>query len=302
MRALCLQIGIPFVEDLKANDIDPKLVDDIPINYAKAKEVLPIAQRADAEGRPRSLIVAVSDPFNETVDRRSAGADSASRSGSSVSTRMRIQDAINRVYERNTANLVEKIEGEFDEDLRPRRPDRHPRGDRGRRARHQVRQLADLPRGQGEGFRHSHRAVRKGIRRALPRRRRALRHHPPAQARARRDLLAHQGHGHARHRRKAPAAGRPHQDQDRRQGHRYPSFDRADASTASAWSCVFSSRPAPCSQLEQLGFNPKSLRRDRKTDLPASTASSSSPAPRAAVNRRRFRRAWSSSTAPSATS
>ena len=28
---------------------------------------------------------------------------------------MRIQDAINRVYERNTANLVEKIEGEFED-------------------------------------------------------------------------------------------------------------------------------------------------------------------------------------------
>src|SRR4029077_19466965 len=32
-----------------------------------------------------------------------------------VSTAAKIQDAINRVYERSTANLVEKIEGEFDE-------------------------------------------------------------------------------------------------------------------------------------------------------------------------------------------
>ena len=44
----------------------------------------------------------------------------------------------------------------------------------------------------------------------------------------RRDRLAHQGHGHARHRRKTPAPGRTHQDQDRRQGHRHSSFDGAD--------------------------------------------------------------------------
>src|ERR1700758_2780785 len=44
MRALCIQIGLPFIEDLKPNDIDPKLLGDIPINYAKTKEVLPITK------------------------------------------------------------------------------------------------------------------------------------------------------------------------------------------------------------------------------------------------------------------
>src|SRR5688572_12192200 len=44
MKALCLQIGVRFVEDLKPNDIDATLVRDIPINYAKTKEVLPIGK------------------------------------------------------------------------------------------------------------------------------------------------------------------------------------------------------------------------------------------------------------------
>jgi general secretion pathway protein E len=113
MRALCIQLGLQFVEDLKANEIDPKLIADIPINYAKAKDVLPIGKETTARGD--MLVVAVSDPFNETVID-----DLQVLTGQPVrivvSTSMRIQDAINRVYERSTANLVDKIEGEFEGD------------------------------------------------------------------------------------------------------------------------------------------------------------------------------------------
>src|SRR4051812_32342606 len=42
MRALCFQIGIPFVDELKPTEIDPLLVSTIPINYAKVKEIIPI--------------------------------------------------------------------------------------------------------------------------------------------------------------------------------------------------------------------------------------------------------------------
>lgn len=112
MRALCLQIGIPFVEDLKPNEVDPKLVTNIPINYAKSKEVLPIAKEQGSRGE--TWVVATSDPFNESVidDLRVLVGNPIRLV---VSTSMRIQDAINRVYERNTASLVEKIEGDFDE-------------------------------------------------------------------------------------------------------------------------------------------------------------------------------------------
>lgn len=114
MRALCVQIGMPFVEDLKAQEIDPALVTDIPINYAKTKEALPLAIEKTSRGEV--LLVAVSDPFNESIQD-----DLRVLTGQPVrlvvSTSMRIQDAINRVYEKNTANLVDKIEGEFDETL-----------------------------------------------------------------------------------------------------------------------------------------------------------------------------------------
>src|SRR3954451_10016703 len=50
MRALCIQIGLPYVDDLKPNDIDPKLVSDIPINYAKAKEVIPLSRDQTPKG------------------------------------------------------------------------------------------------------------------------------------------------------------------------------------------------------------------------------------------------------------
>src|SRR4051812_1607555 len=42
MKALCIQLGMQFVEDLKPNDIDANLVGSLPINYAKTKEVVPI--------------------------------------------------------------------------------------------------------------------------------------------------------------------------------------------------------------------------------------------------------------------
>ncbi|MGK5085131.1 type II secretion system ATPase GspE [Bdellovibrionota bacterium FG-1] len=112
MRALCIQIGLPFVDDLKANDIDPTLVSAIPINYAKSKEVLPIAKEQGPKGEV--LVVAVTDPFNEAiVDDLHVLTGLPLRFV--VSTAMRIQDAINRVYERNTSNLVDKIEGDFEE-------------------------------------------------------------------------------------------------------------------------------------------------------------------------------------------
>src|SRR3954454_15815676 len=65
MKALCQQIGLTWVEDLKPNDIDPKLVTDILINYAKTKEVLPILKEMTSKGEV--LVVAVSDPLNEAI-------------------------------------------------------------------------------------------------------------------------------------------------------------------------------------------------------------------------------------------
>ena len=103
------------------------------------------------------------------------------------------------------------------------------RGSAGRAA---GQRRADV--GDSEGReRHPHRAVREGAARPVPHRRDSLQHHEPADEVPRRDLLAHQDHGEARHRREAPAAGRPHQDPLQRQrhaeGNRLPRVGAADA-------------------------------------------------------------------------
>ena len=112
MRALCIQLGIQFIEDLKPNEINPELVTEIPINFAKSKETIPVSLQTT--GDSEVLTVAVSDPFNSTIieDLKMLTGKKINRV---VSTSMRIQDAINRVYEKNTAKMVDKIEGEFEE-------------------------------------------------------------------------------------------------------------------------------------------------------------------------------------------
>ncbi len=111
-RVLCAQIGIPFLEDLKANEIPPDLVDQIPINYAKTKEIIPLSKESGPKGDV--LTVVVSNPFDPSL-----AEDLRVLTGSRVklmaSSSIRIQEAINRVYEKNTSNIVDNISGEFDE-------------------------------------------------------------------------------------------------------------------------------------------------------------------------------------------
>ncbi len=99
---------------------------------------------------------------------------------------------------------------------RPRQPRAgHPRAvrparERGRGAGHPPDQRAAHPGGQGKRLGHPHRALREPARDPVPRRRRAARG-AADQARGRpADRLARQGDVAARHRREAPAAGRPH--------------------------------------------------------------------------------------------
>ncbi|MBI3558297.1 MAG: Flp pilus assembly complex ATPase component TadA, partial [Deltaproteobacteria bacterium] len=113
LKALCGQLDLPYVEDLKPNDIDPMLVSKLPINYAKSKEVLPLARYGDPK-MGDTMMVAVSNPFNlgALEDLR---VFTGCRIQIVVSTPSRIQDAINRVYERATANMITDIKDEFDE-------------------------------------------------------------------------------------------------------------------------------------------------------------------------------------------
>jgi general secretion pathway protein E len=108
LKALCAQLDLPFIEEIKPNDIDATLVTNLPINYAKTKEVLPIAKYGD------TLKVVMSNPFNLSAieDLR---VSTGCRIEILVSTPARIQDAINRVYERATANMITDIKDEFEE-------------------------------------------------------------------------------------------------------------------------------------------------------------------------------------------
>lgn len=114
MKSLCIQLGMAFVDDLKPGDIDATLVTNLPINYAKTKEVIPIHLEEDFNGKV--MTIAVTDPFNPTIA-EDLQALTGYRIKIVVSTPARIQDAINRVYERSTAKIVGSIEGEFDESL-----------------------------------------------------------------------------------------------------------------------------------------------------------------------------------------
>lgn len=109
MRALCAQIDLPYVEDLRPNEIDPKVIAKLPINYARTREVLP------TEMTESSMTVAVSDPFNleSLEDIRILYNSPVIRTV--VTSSARLQDAINRVYERNTSNMIQDINNEDDE-------------------------------------------------------------------------------------------------------------------------------------------------------------------------------------------
>jgi general secretion pathway protein E len=110
VKVVCHQIEIPYLTELKVDEIDPNLVIHIPINYAKHHEILPILET------DYSVTILMSDPFNANVQNDLAGIFQK-EINIAVAQPSRIQDAINRVYEKANANLVDSIEDEFEENL-----------------------------------------------------------------------------------------------------------------------------------------------------------------------------------------
>ena len=100
--------------------------------------------------------------------------------------------------------------------------------------------------------------------RALPHRRRAARRDRAAARAARGARLAPQDHGEPRHRREAPAAGRPHRAQARRPQRRRARVDAAHRAAASASCCACSTRSAARLDLDALGMAQRHAR-DRST-------------------------------------
>ncbi len=111
IKVVCHQINIPYQIEFKVEDIDPNVVKDLSINYAKHHEVLPCLET------DHQVTVYVSNPFNFNV-LNDLHMIFKKEIKIIVTTPARLQDAINKVYEKANRNLVDSIEDEtFEENL-----------------------------------------------------------------------------------------------------------------------------------------------------------------------------------------
>jgi len=96
---LCKEMGLEFIKDIPVNDISVDLIRDLPINYAKQFSILPFKEETDV------VIALTANPVNMKAldDLRVVF---GKRVRPLISTSAKIQDAINKVYEKSTANLA----------------------------------------------------------------------------------------------------------------------------------------------------------------------------------------------------
>ena len=110
VKVICHQIEIPYINEIKVDEIDPNITLDIPINYAKYHELIPLFATDE------SVSVAIADPFNfDAINDLQEIFQKEIKL--LVSSPLKIQDAINRVYEKANRNIVDTLETEFDESL-----------------------------------------------------------------------------------------------------------------------------------------------------------------------------------------
>lgn len=111
IRVVCHQIGIPYQTDIKVDEIDPNVVKDLSINYAKTHEVLPCLET------DFSVTLLMSNPFNFNVV-NDLHMIYKKEIKIICTTPLKIQDAINKIYEKANRNLVDSIEDEeFEENM-----------------------------------------------------------------------------------------------------------------------------------------------------------------------------------------
>ncbi|UJR83560.1 GspE/PulE family protein [Sandaracinus amylolyticus] len=113
VRALAEEVGIPFHDKVRHEEIPAELVDRVPINFARQHRVLPLESKLDG----RIVHVAIANPLDPApLDdlRALLGCDVLPI----AATAEAIEDAINRVYERKDDKGLDKAkEGEEVEEL-----------------------------------------------------------------------------------------------------------------------------------------------------------------------------------------
>jgi general secretion pathway protein E len=111
LRALAEELALPIRSTLEADAVDPALVDRVPIGFAKAQALLPLARTPDG-----AIHVAIADPFDtEPLDDLRllfGGAEVVPE----LAPRLAILAAINQVYDRGPAS-AEAIALDASEDL-----------------------------------------------------------------------------------------------------------------------------------------------------------------------------------------
>ena len=100
LSRLCKHLNLPFLKDIPSEDIPPTLVSSIPINYAKTHGVLPLKEKDNA------IEVLTSNPLNfEAFTNLKLTLKKPIEP--IISFHHKIQEAINRVYEKTTQEFTE---------------------------------------------------------------------------------------------------------------------------------------------------------------------------------------------------
>ena len=95
---LCVELDMEFIQNIPVNDIPVDLIRDIPINYAKNHGIVPFREESD------HVVVLTSNPV-DTQAMDDLRVIFQKKIVPLVSTAQRVQDAINRVYEKSTSAL-----------------------------------------------------------------------------------------------------------------------------------------------------------------------------------------------------
>ena len=110
VKVICHQIDIPYIQEIDVDAIDVEIIQNIPINYAKNHELIPIIETQ------KNVTVIMTDPFNFDAinDLREIFKKDINVI---VSSPLKVNDAINRVYERANKNMVQSLEDNFEDNL-----------------------------------------------------------------------------------------------------------------------------------------------------------------------------------------